>query len=678
MQNLKTAIVTGVTGQDGSIISDQLIEQGIKVYGLVRRVSESPTLKCSAHLEGHELFEVVEGDLLDLGSLARLCKLAKADYFYHLASQSHVGTSFKERINTAEVTGLGTLRCLEAVELSGIHTRFYNAATSELFGGKYDEPYNEKSAFYPRSPYAIAKLFGFWTTVNFREANKVFAVNGILHNHESVPAWTPVTIRRGGQIDILPIEELMPNYRHKQVQEFDDLEVWENGKFVRATAGTAYPHNWTVEDKNVHEVASRCGIVDTTGDHVVFTQNGEVKARDIKKGQKLEDATHYPDPPEPTCSVTSEWAWFLGFFVADGYAGWSSGTYNAKLRNNDKELLDRAKEQWHACTGGNASFTDGISGFTGKTRKDGSLQLGGAPGFPEWLSSVCYTKSRHKRVPRIVLNAGSTMWKPFLEGYNAGDGLKAGHGKYEFKNFKTNSPALASQLMWMAEKLLAQRTVVHTMWVQHSGVDYRYFSINLNSPKPGHRGKNLIRDRNEILHTRQVEHTGYLFDLTTESGRFCAGVGNVLIHNSPRRGPNFVTRKITIAAARIKLGLQKKLELGNLEARRDWGWAPDYCQGMRMMLEAAEPDDYVLATGETHSVREFCGAAFKRLDIDYNEFVEINPEFYRAAEVDVLTGDFSKAKEKLGWEPTVTFTELVEKMVDHDLAEQTRLMGSEG
>jgi GDPmannose 4,6-dehydratase len=142
--------------------------------------------------------------------------------------------------------------------------------------------------------------------------------------------------------------------------------------------------------------------------------------------------------------------------------------------------------------------------------------------------------------------------------------------------------------------------------------------------------------------------------------------GILFNHESPRRGMTFVTRKITRAIGAILRGEQDALRLGNLEAKRDWGYARDYMEGAWQMLQADEPDDYVLATGETHSVREFLDAAFRYASLDWNEYVTIDERYFRPAEVDVLLGDASKAKAKLGWEPTVRFDELVRMMVDHD------------
>jgi GDPmannose 4,6-dehydratase len=155
----------------------------------------------------------------------------------------------------------------------------------------------------------------------------------------------------------------------------------------------------------------------------------------------------------------------------------------------------------------------------------------------------------------------------------------------------------------------------------------------------------------------------------------CSGI--LFNHESPRRGETFVTRKITKAAARIKLGLQQDLYLGNLDAKRDWGYAGDYVQAMWLMLQQEQPDDYVIATGETHTVREFLDVAFSHLGLDWQQYVKIDPKYYRPTEVDLLIGDATKAKKQLQWEPKVRFQELARMMVEADLeAERERLEGT--
>jgi GDPmannose 4,6-dehydratase len=186
----------------------------------------------------------------------------------------------------------------------------------------------------------------------------------------------------------------------------------------------------------------------------------------------------------------------------------------------------------------------------------------------------------------------------------------------------------------------------------------------------------------KVVETPQTEKTpfyprspyacakAYAFWITVnyrESYQMFACNGILFNHESERRGETFVTRKITRAATRIKLGLQDKLYLGNLDARRDWGHARDYVEAMWLMMQADEPDDYVIATGETHSIREFLDLAFGHLDLDWKRYVEIDQRYYRPAEVDLLLGDPSKARRVLGWEPKVSFEELARLMVDSDL-----------
>ncbi|HVO85388.1 MAG TPA: GDP-mannose 4,6-dehydratase [Syntrophobacteria bacterium] len=168
------------------------------------------------------------------------------------------------------------------------------------------------------------------------------------------------------------------------------------------------------------------------------------------------------------------------------------------------------------------------------------------------------------------------------------------------------------------------------------------------------------------------------FDLTRnfrESYNLFACSGILFNHESPRRGFEFVTRKITSGAARIKLGLEHELRLGNLEARRDWGFAGDYVEAMWLMLQQDDPDDFVIATNETHSVEEFAELAFGYLELDWRDHVRSDEQFYRPAEVHILKGDYSKGRKVLGWEPKVQFRELVKRMVDADLQESERLYG---
>ena len=321
---MKKALITGITGQDGSYLADLLLEKGYEVHGIIRRASSFNTSRIDhlyqdPHVNGVRMF-LHYGDLSDSLSLTRLIDRTGPDEIYHLGAQSHVRVSFDIPEYTGDIVGLGTIRILEAIREAKVKARFYQASSSEMFGKVQEVPQKETTPFWPRSPYAVAKVYGYWATVNYRESYGMHASNGILFNHES-----------------------------------------------------------------------------------------------------------------------------------------------------------------------------------------------------------------------------------------------------------------------------------------------------------------------------------------------------------PRRGETFVTRKITRAVARIKLGLQKELYLGNLDAKRDWGYAKEYVEGMWRMLQQPEGDDYVLATNETHSVREFCEVAFAHVGLDWQEFVKYDARYERPAEVELLIGDPAKAKAKLGWEPQTTFIGLTKLMVDADL-----------
>jgi GDPmannose 4,6-dehydratase len=319
----KKAMITGITGQDGSYLSELLLEKGYEVHGVVRRSSSFNTdriehLYCDPHDPEARLF-LHYGDLVDGTGLREILTRVRPNEVYNLGAQSHVKVSFDQPVYTVQTDALGTINLLEAIRDTGLPVRFYQASSSEMYGKVVEKPQTERTPFYPRSPYACAKVYSFWQTVNYRESYGMFACNGILFNHES-----------------------------------------------------------------------------------------------------------------------------------------------------------------------------------------------------------------------------------------------------------------------------------------------------------------------------------------------------------PRRGETFVTRKITRAATRIKEGLQNKLYLGNLDSMRDWGFAGDYVEAMWLMLQQEKPDDYVVATGETHRVREFLGEVFEYLDLDWKQYVEVDPRYFRPAEVDFLLGDPSKAKRILKWEPKVTFKVLAQMMTESD------------
>jgi GDPmannose 4,6-dehydratase len=484
-----------------------------------------------------------------------------------------------------------------------------------------------------------------------------------------------VIIRRNGLIDVLPISEVLrarPKGQAYQRFSTDGLEVWDGDEFVRVLQGTAYHHARQTRNKQVGRIEARCGCVSVTADHVVLLDESERRAADVVPGDRVRRA-ELPEAPGVT-SITHDLAWLLGAFVGDGWAGMSGGHWQAKFINNNFELRRQFAETWKRVTCGYAREAWGASGFI-PGRTVGALALQGSTTFVQWLREVCYTEDSKKRVPEIVLNADEQMWVSFLEGYNATDGLKAGNARYLFKNFKTNSPTLAMGLWWIARKALGQEMVLNV----EVGPPERpgpFYSMNLRTPLITNTGKHLRRDLAEVKrNTPDPAYDGWLYDFTTTSGKFHAGVGECVVHNSPRRGLEFVSRKVSDGVARIKLGLAKELRMGNLDAKRDWGDARDFVRAMWLMLQQPKPDDYVIATGKTRTVQDLVATAFGHAGLDWKKHVVVDPKFIRPAEVDVLVGDASKARRVLGWEPNISFETMIAEMVDADLARLKKQRG---
>lgn len=660
----KRALITGITGQDGSYLAEFLLEKGYEVIGMVRRTSTVNFWRIS-HIQ--DKITLVSGDLLDQSSLIYILEKYQPDEVYNLAAQSFVPTSFEQPVFTGEVTALGVTRLLEAIRIVNPKIKFYQASSSEMFGKCREVPQNENTPFYPRSPYGVAKVYGHWITVNYRESYGIFACSGILFNHECVTGETPVIIRRHGLLDILPIEDVVPHRTEPhtatrfttEVDPEDPLEVWDAGGWTPVTCMTATWNGFERKpNKEVYRVVARGAVYHTTADHKVFVrgENGPVsrEAKEVRSGDHL--ALIELPPPTNVIQMTEEEAWLLGVIVADGYI---SEEGKIQITNQDAQFLEQVAEVARKVIGCRSRLSVAPSGFEGG-KPVYQLYLPGANEYGRYIRNSVYTRSGYKRIPQRVLNAGPEARLAFLRGYNAGNGLQRAPIQYEFKSFKTASAPLAAGLYWLVHVTLNQRAI---LCVEER--DGRlYYQINLNSPNvQGQKGRPL----SEVVRVTLVEYNGWLFDLATQSGTFHAGVGQGWIHNSPRRGLEFVTRKVTYNAAKIKLGLAKELRLGNLDARRDWGYAGDYVKAMWLMLQQPEPDDYVVGTGETHSVRELCELAFGYLGLDWKKYVVQDPALFRPADVDLLVADATKARTKLGWKPTVTFEELIKMMVDADL-----------
>ncbi len=654
----KRALITGITGQDGSYLAELLLEKDYEVHGMVRRSSSETFQRLEAFRDDIVLHT---GDLLDQRSLVDVLRACEPEEIYNLAAMSFVAASWSQPVLTAEFTGTGVTRMLEAMRDTCPDARFYQASSSEMFGQVLEVPQRESTPFYPRSPYGVAKAYGHFITVNYRESYDLFACSGILFNHECISAQTPLTTRERGVQAVRTAEDLVPlRKKGPSTQTFtpeNGLEVWDGEEWTGVRAITATRRRASDPDHRLVSVEARAGTVDVTAHHTMLDSDRRpLRADALTEGGRLALCDYLPEPGNWT-SVTLRMAEFLGLMVADGWV--DRAGRRVCFTNNDIELRMRVAELWSKLFLGSSHEWVGRSGWNPDAQV-GKVNLNGSLGGAAFLREQLYTPSSHKQVPPLVLNAQSDVQEAFLDGYYAGDGLKKGNGA----SVKTNSAVLAQGLCLLYSWIDQPASV----YVERRAGKV-YYQLNLASPaRVGATGRHLSKDPAEIRRlTTPVAEEEWVFDIETESGVFCAGVGRVVVHNSPRRGLEFVTRKVTHAAAAIKLGLQEDLALGNLDAERDWGYAKDYVEAMWLMLQRDAPEDYVIATGETHSVRELVDIAFGHLDLDPGEHVRVDERFLRPAEVEQLIGDSAKAREELGWEPQTTFEDLVRLMVEADV-----------
>ena len=656
----RKALITGVTGQDGSYLAEFLLEKDYDVHAMVRRASTEKFERIE-HLR--DRITLHQGDLLDQRSLVDALRASQPDEIYNLAAMSFVAVSWIQPTLTAEFTGVGVTRMLEAMREVCPEARFYQASSSEMFGKVLEVPQTEKTPFYPRSPYGVAKAYGHFITVNYRESYGLHATSGILFNHECVAETTPLIVRELGHVAIKTPADLVPLRREgPSTQTFvprNLIEVWDGEDWTYVRGITATRRRRSDPDHELLGIESCGGTVEVTAHHTMLDSDRDpVRADAVEAGDDLALAESMPAPPAWT-AITPELAELLGLLAADGYV--SRDGSHVRLINDDPFVRGHAWELWSRCFMGHGHDWTGTSGFDTDVSVI-AINFTGTSAIGPWLREQLYTATAFKQVPPLVLNASEELQRAFLDGFYAGDGFKRGNGE----SIRTNSAVLAQGLCLLYFNQ-GQRSSVY---VERRGAG-TYYQLNLRSAaRVGAKGQHLARRPAEVRRAEPVTVPAdeWVFDLETESGVFCAGVGRLVVHNSPRRGLEFVTRKITWHAAAIKLGLAKELRLGNLDAERDWGYAKDYVEAMWAMLQREDPQDYVIATGEAHSVRECCEVAFDEAGLsDFEQHVTIDPAFVRPAEVDHLIGDASKADRDLGWKPGTSFEELIRLMTRADM-----------
>jgi GDPmannose 4,6-dehydratase len=657
MASRPRALITGITGQDGSYLAELLLEKGYEVHGMVRR-SSTERFERIEHLR--DKVTLHQADLLDQRSLVDALRAARPAEVYNLAAMSFVAVSWIQPTLTAEFTGVGVTRMLEAMREVCPEARFYQASSSEMFGKVRQVPQDEQTAFYPRSPYGVAKVYGHFITVNYRESYDLHASSGILFNHECLFSSAPLIVRENGVVAVKTPADLAPvRKKGPSLQPFEPkglFEVWDGTDFTPVVALTATRRRASDPDHRILSIEARGGQVEVTAHHHLLTEDHHiVRADDVSDGDQLAIAEEFPARSGWTV-MTDEQAELLGLLCADGWV--DRHHTGICFTNNDDALRARVAELWARCFLGGSREWVGRSGFSDKDV--GKLSLNGGRSLAAWLREQLYTRTGHKQVPPLVLNSDEDAQRAFLRGFYAGDGLKRGNGM----SFVTNSAVLAQGVCWLYH-LEGQPASVYVER-REAAVYYR---VNLASAvRVGAKGAHLSRDPAEVRRVVEIVDPSdeWVYDLETESGVLCAGVGRLVVHNSPRRGLEFVTRKIAWHAAAIRLGLADKLSLGNLDAKRDWGYAKDYVEAMWMMLQRDDPQDYVIATGVAHSVRECVEIAFDQAGVETEGHVVIDEALMRPAEVDHLIGDAAKAKQELGWEPQTDFEALIRLMVDAD------------
>lgn len=710
----KVAFLSGITGQDGSFLSELLLKKGYEVHGIIRRAS-TPNDNRISHLKNLHLHY---SDLSEGASLVDLLYGIAPDEIYSLGAQSHVRVSFDVPEYTADITGLGTLRLLEAIRKSGIKAKFYQAGSSEQFGSSLP-PQNESTPFKPESPYAVAKIFSYHMVHVYRNAYGIFGSNGICFNHECISSIMPMIYKmEDGSIDIKPISEICKydvgvmideeKQEYQSGEPLKDVEIWDKNNWTKIKFASAFPHRVEKENKKPRIINARNSVIMSTSNHVFFKDdNTEVQCGELKINDKIRNV----DMPSSNNNIfmNNDVCFLLGAIVGDGYIR-ESGEIQYTSKNIEE--INIIEKLWLSLDSENTTRRRlSTSGFTSQ-KNIYQLYLKGNTDIITQFE--LYNNDDTKRVPYQILNSTKENMISFLNGYNMADGLKSNKCVYNFRNFKTNSATLAQGLIYLISQTTKQKINITVEESNKWGYKTFYYSINLLSDSTYGRNsekfKNNIDTVLDLLGKKEsqrniqritgisrgtirklqngcnLEHhplqkcnneikkiieyddyDGWFYDLETESGTFHCGIGYGHVHNSERRGDNFVTRKITKAAARIKFGLQDKLYLGNIDAKRDWGYAGDYVQAMWMMLQHSEPDDFVIATGEMHSVREFLELSFDKVGLDPYKYVEFDDNLKRASEVPALQGDYSKINRVLGWKPETTFKGLVDLMMEHDM-----------
>jgi len=666
---MKKALIVGCNGQDGAWLASHLLKLGYVVHGMVRRGSTDKLWRLRAiDVLDHPDFHIVSGDLTDPHSIYTLAE-RQFDEWYNLGAQSFVKESFNSPVTTFEINAMGVVHSLEAIRRYSPKTRFYQAGTSEQFGHPryfFVKPdatayMSEETEFHPRSPYGVSKVAAHHAVQVAREAYGVFGCVGILFNHECLEFDTPVITKdKNGIIEIVKIGHLVPfikkgkNLQTKLENELDGLQVWDGLEWATIKSMSAIKRRKQDDNHQMLVLQCRAGAVGTTAHHrCILDSKEERRTSDLEVGVDKLLTGEYPVGDIKMFGVTESMAHLLGLLCSDGYVGDCNG--EIRFTNKNIDLLNKFDSLMLSTFGMRPKRRNGKSGYT-----DGHIEYCSvySKTLAAFLRERLYTKDGYSRVPIEILNGSIDVKKAFIDGYYEGDGLKNGNSL----SFKSNSSILSQGLLFlMGKDFTVYRQKNHN---NKNLLDYYYVNWKSDSKK----GRHLLKSP-DVVRRIDADHNEHewVFDIETSSGKIMAGVGRIVVHNSELRGEEFVTTKVCKGAIQIARGQLDRIHLGNFEAQRDWGYAPDYVRAMRLMLLQDQPDDYVLATEKTRSIRELCEVAFAHVGLkgSVEDYVAIdNVAYKRPADVEYLRGDATKARSVLGWKPEVSFEEMIGRMCD--------------
>ena len=649
----KKAFITGISGQDGSYLAELLLRKGYEVHGLVRRASTFNTRRLEQiYRDPHEpdpALVLHYGDLTDAVALTNLLRELQPDEIYNLGAQSHVRVSFDIPEYTAQTTGLGTLRILEAVRASGANTRFYQASSSEMFGAA-PPPQNEKTPFHPRSPYGVAKVFAFWITVNFREAYGLFSVNGILMNHESPRRGETFVSRKITRAVARIKAGLQPKL---YLGNLDARRDW------------GYAPDYCV-DKDVP----------------ILTPSGWKSFDDLKPGDEIINFDPSTDrlcrdrilrvievPSDGTRIVLKGRGYFLrctpGHRILyqqksktskGGWSDWKVATAEEFSRRlNDQTLRTKYDYRLPPVIGYQSSDLQGYSDFQiyliGALLAEGNLRKS-APGRGIEISvSQSYLANEHvaKRIEEAIEACGLES-RIRLRNWGTTEWVFSARSSTEILSWFDVSN-IHVMPRWCFSLSQRQAKILFGALMDCDG---HWGSMNYLSKRYA-----LAVDLQTIALLAGYRTTGVTKADTHPCYRVCAV--------SPRRPFAYVTEALYENDGPDDAWCVSTSHGTIITRDHDCISISGNCNAMWSMLQQAQPDDFVIATGESHTVREFLELAFGRVGLDWQQYVEIDPRYYRPSEVDHLRGDASKAERILGWKPTVKFPELVALMVDADI-----------